>query len=140
MMGILGLISAPLAWAVAKGVQRGTQWMLGAPLDAVGLLVIEVGVLKTLEYCLLGYFVGKMLHTHRSTLIRHALLGLAAGAVFGSLIVAVNIADAPQHHLAHAKLFGLLVNELVFPAGCSVVLHFVAHLSDRGLGARRPSA
>ncbi len=31
MMGLLGLVSAPVAWAAAKGVQRGLQSMLSVP-------------------------------------------------------------------------------------------------------------
>jgi hypothetical protein len=131
VMGVLGFVSAPFGWAAAKGLQRGTQWMLGVPVDSVGLLVVQVGALKTVEYCLLGYLVGRMLLGGRSTLVRHACLGLAAGVVFGLSIVAVNIVHAPQHHLARAKLLGLVINELLFPIGCSMVLYFVGRLSDR---------
>jgi hypothetical protein len=131
VMGILGVVSAPFGWALAKGLQRGTQWMLGAPVDAVGLLVVQVGALKSVEYCLLGYFVGRMLQGRRSTLARHVYLGLAAGVVFGASIVAVTIAHSSEHHLAQGKLLGLVINEMLFPIGCSVVLYLVGHLPDR---------
>jgi formate/nitrite transporter FocA (FNT family) len=72
-----------------------------------------------------------MLQGRRSTLARHVYLGLAAGVVFGASIVAVTIAHSSEHHLAQGKLLGLVINEMLFPIGCSVVLYLVGHLPDR---------
>lgn len=137
LMGVLGVIFAPLAWAGAKGAQRGTQWMLGEPLDKLGPLVYQIGVVKAVEYALLGYLLGRLIRTPSSTLSRHALLGLAVGAVAGSLILGLNLMHAQGHALPLPKLVGTMVNELIFPAGCSVVIYFIARLSDRGSAMER---
>lgn len=137
MMGLLGLVCAPLGWALAKGVQRGTQWMLGTPLDTIGSLVFQVGALKTVEYSLLGFLAGKLAQLPHSTLIRYTLLGFGIGTVFGSAVVGVNLLHAPGHALPPAKLLSLSTNELLFPIGCAAVLYFITRLADQqGLGVR----
>lgn len=136
-MGMLGVLFAPLAWAGAKGAQRGTQWMLGEPLDTLGPLVYQIGAVKAVEYALLGYLLGRLIRSPSSTLRRHALLGLAVGAVAGSLILGLNLMHADGHTLPLPKVVGTIVNELIFPAGCSVVIYFIARLSDRDTAMER---
>lgn len=133
IMGLLGLVSAPVAWAAAKGVQRGVQWMVAAPLETIGPLVYQVGVAKTLEYALLGVLVGRLLRMPTSTLRAHALTGLAVGLVFGSVILWLNHAHAVAAGSAMptVRVVAICVNELIFPVGCAVVIYFVARLADR---------
>lgn len=137
VMGVLGLLFAPLAWAGAKGAQRGTAWMLGEPFEKLGPLVFQIGAVKMIEYAVLGYLLGRLIRTPSSTLTRHALLGLCLGAVAGSLILGLSLWHAVDHALPLPKLVGMMVNELIFPAGCSVVVYFIARLSDRGSAMER---
>jgi hypothetical protein len=127
-MGALGLICAPLAFAAAKGVQRGVQWVAGQPAEKVGALVLQTGLVKTVEYALLGYLLGRLIHTEKSTPRNHAMLGLAFGIAFASILLALNLAQGPA---PTPKLIGLVLNELVFPVGCSLVIYWVAKLTDR---------
>jgi len=133
IMGVLGLVAAPVAWAGAKGVQRGVQWMLGAPLETLGPLVYQVGAAKTLEYAVLGILLGRLIYTPRSTLRNHALIGLAVGAVFGAVILWLNHAHAAATGAAlpAARIAAICMNELLFPAGCAIVIYFVARFADR---------
>lgn len=142
IMGLLGLVSAPVAWAAAKGVQRGVQWMIGAPLETLGPLVYQVGAAKTLEYALLGVLVGRLLRNPPSTLRAHALTGLAVGVVFGGAILWLNhvhamAAGAP---LPAVRIAAIGTNELIFPVGCSIVIYFVARLADRTSAIERLAA
>jgi len=130
MMGLMGFLCAPLAWALAKGIQHGTLVMLDAPAEKLGLAVLQVGILKTLEYTLLAMAVGVLIRRHGSTLAQHFLVGLAVGCLFGAAIVGVNIWHAPGRSLPWARLLGLSVNEIVFPIGCVAVLHFISRLND----------
>ena len=130
IMGLMGLLCAPLAWALAKGVQHGTLAMLDAPVDKLGVAALQVGVLKTVEYTLLALAVAKLIRRQRSTLAQHFLVGLAIGVVFGAAIVGVNIWHAPGRVMPLARLLGLAVNEIVFPIGCVAVLHFISRLND----------
>lgn len=136
-MGWLGLICAPLAFAAAKGVQRGTAWINGQPLENIGALVIQTGALKTIEYAALGYLLGRIIRTPASTMRTHAMIGLLFGLTFGWLILALNLAHAAGASIPAPKAVGLLLNEIVFPLGCSLVIYFVAVLSDRDSAMER---
>jgi hypothetical protein len=130
IMGLMGLLCAPLAWALAKGVQHGTLSMLDAPADKLGTAVLQVGMLKTLEYTLLAMAVAKLMQRRRATLTQHFLVGLAIGVVFGAAIVGVNVWHAPGRVMPLARLLGLAVNEIAFPIGCVMVLHFISRLNE----------
>jgi hypothetical protein len=138
MMGLLGFLCAPLAWALAKGVQHGTLAMLDTHGEKLGIAVLEVGALKTGEYTLLAVAVARLMQMRHSTLLQHFLVGLGVGLVFGAAIVSVNLWHAPGHALPQARLLGLMVNEVIFPIGCVAVLYFIARLNDRAAaGAAR---
>lgn len=136
-MGYLGLLFAPLAWAVAKAVQRAVQWMLGMPFDTFGALAFQVGGVKTIEYTLLGYLLGRLIRTPASTLSRHALLGAIVGLCFGAAIVGLHLLHAPAAGVPLVKLVSLAVNEILFPVGCSVVIYFLAQFADRNAAVAR---
>lgn len=136
-MGWLGLICAPLAFAAAKGVQRGTAWINGQPMEQIGALVIETGMIKTIEYAALGYLLGRIIRTPASTVRNHAAIGLLFGLTFGWLLLALNLAHAGAASIPPPKAVGLMLNEFVFPLGCSLVIYYVAFLSDRGSAMER---
>ncbi len=142
MMGLLGLVSAPVAWAAAKGVQRGVQSMLGVPVETIGPLVYQVGAAKTLEYALLGILLGRLVRTPSSTLARHMLTGLLVGLVFGSLILMLNHVHASSTGggLPAVRIVAICVNELLFPIGCATVIYFVARFADRRSAIERLAA
>lgn len=142
IMGVLGLLSAPVAWAAAKGAQRGMQWMLNAPLETIGPLVYQVGAAKTLEYALLGLVLGRIIYTPRSTLRSHALIGLSFGVVFGAIILWLNHlgAVATGSALPVPRIAAICTNELIFPMGCAIVIYFVARFADRPSAIERLAA
>jgi len=141
IMGLMGLLCAPLAWALAKGVQHGTLVMLAAPADKLGPAVLQVGALKTVEYTLLALAVASLMRRSQATLSQHLLVGLAIGVVFGAAIVGINLWHAPGRVMPTARLLGLAVNEIIFPICCVAVLHFVSRLNTLGveLQPRRPA-
>lgn len=136
-MGALGLVFAPLAFAAAKGVQRGAAWINGQPLEKYGALVVQTGVVKTIEYAALGYLLGRIIRTPASTVRNHALIGLAFGIVFGGAILGLNMLHAESATLPTPRLLGVLINEMMFPIGCSLVIYYVAYLSDRASAMER---
>lgn len=142
MMGLLGLVSAPVAWAAAKGVQRGVQSMLGVPVETIGPLVYQVGVVKTLEYALLGVLLGRLVRTPSSTLRTHVLTGLLVGLAFGGMILLLNHmhASATGAGLPVARIVAICVNELLFPIGCATVIYYVARFADRRSAIERLAA
>jgi hypothetical protein len=142
LMGLLGLLSAPLAWAAAKGVQRGVQWMLGAPPETIGPLVYQIGIVKAVEYALLGILLGRMISTPRSTVGAHALAGLALGVGAAAVILWLNFQQAAVTGvpLPAARIVAICVNEIAFPVGCAVVIYFVARFADRTSALERLAA
>lgn len=126
LMGLLGLICAPLGFALAKGVQKGVAVLSGTPAAPIDALVLQIGGLKTIEYALLGVTLAWLLRSRRSTLGNHAFTGLTFGLVFGGAILGLEMAVA---EIPATKLLGLVFNEVLFPVGCASVLYLVDRLA-----------
>jgi hypothetical protein len=127
-MGLLGLICAPLAFAAAKGAQRGVAWMLGQPMEQITNLTYQIGAAKTLEYALLGFALGALIRTPRSTLPNHTGVGIVFGVLFAAVILWLNFSSGGQ--MPTPKVAATATNEFIFPIGCSLVIYWVAKLSD----------
>jgi hypothetical protein len=135
LMGVLGLISAPLAFAAAKGAQRGVAWILGQPMEQITNLTYQIGGAKTLEYALLGFVLGTLIRTPRSTLPNHTIVGLLFGALFAAIILWLNFAAGGQ--IPMPKIAATAANEFIFPIGCSLVIYWIARLSDSSSARER---
>jgi hypothetical protein len=119
VMGIAGLVGAPVAFTVAKVIHQGTLAALG--MEAAGGAIVLIGVLKSLEYGFLGAGLGWLTERRRVTLARYAGFGLAVGIVFGTAILLTT--RASQNPTPDtAKLVARGLDELFFPLGCSLVL------------------
>lgn len=132
LMGLLGLICAPLGFAVAKGVQKGVAVLSGTPAAPIDTLVLQIGGLKTIEYALLGVTLTWLIRSRRSTLFNHAMTGLIFGLVFGGGVLGLEMAAA---NVPATKLLGLVFNEVLFPIGCASVLYLVDRLAAAGARA-----
>ena len=121
-MGLLGLISAPVGFHVARAAHKGVGQALGLVAGAAAGSTFVVVTLKALEYGILGATVGGLGNRRGTTNLRvHLLAGAAVGVVFGSVIIAVLVRAAPQAPTA-IDLAAKAINELIFPIGCSFVL------------------
>ena len=121
-MGLLGLISAPLGFHVARAAHKGVGQALGLVSGvAVGSTFVVV-TLKALEYGILGATVGGLGNRGGKPNLRvHLLTGTVVGLVFGSAIIAVLMRAAPKAPTM-VDLVAKSINELIFPIGCSFVL------------------
>jgi hypothetical protein len=128
LMGVLGLICAPLAFAAAKGAQRGVAWMMGQPLEQISLLTYQIGAAKTLEYALLGFVLGTIIRTPRSTLPNHSFIGVGFGFLFAGAILWLSFNSGGA--MPAPRIAATATNEFIFPIGCSLVIYWVAKLSD----------
>jgi hypothetical protein len=121
-MGLLGLISAPLGFHVARAAHKGVGQALGLVAGAAAGSTFVVVTLKALEYGILGATVGGLGNRGGTPNLRvHLLTGTVVGVVFGSVIIAVLVRAAPQAPTA-IDLVAKGINELLFPIGCSFVL------------------
>jgi hypothetical protein len=132
LMGLLGLLAAPLALGVSRSLHQGAVKALeiagSASFFTPSLLLLAL--LKAVEYACLGAIVGWIGKRPWGGLIAHVVSGLIVGIVFGGAIVAFTQLNAPEP-LAAADLVSRGVNEIVFPVGCSLVLFSATAVVER---------
>jgi hypothetical protein len=132
LMGILGLLAAPLAFTVSRSIHQGavkTLEIAGSGADAPPVLLLAV--LKAVEYACLGLAIGWIGRRAWGGLSAHVATGLVLGLVFGSTIVALTYQMSPEPP-ATAALVSRGVNEILFPVGCSLVLFAATAMGQRG--------
>jgi hypothetical protein len=120
-MGLLGLLSAPLAFAVAKAAHKAVAQGLGLDV-ALGPSPLVLATLKGLEFAFLGAAVGWLATKSWAGMREHLLVGLVAGVLFGGAIVAYTLGSATTAPET-VTIVTLAANELIYPIGCAVVLY-----------------
>jgi hypothetical protein len=131
VMGLLGLISAPLAFNVARMIHKGVNAALGVAGTAGGASVFLIAGLKGVEYAVLGAVLGALTRRERgASLGAHVGAGAAMGLTFGVAIVTI-LARAAAKPMGPVDLAARSVNEVLFPVGCSLVLYAAQSLSKR---------
>lgn len=132
IMGVLGLVSAPLGFYAAKALHKGATQALAivsaAPLASPSPLVLA-GI-KGLEYAVLGVILGLITRRGNASVMLFVGIGLVVGVIYGGyilhLMVAIN--GAP---LSDSVFYSRSVNELLFPVGCSLVIFAAESLGRR---------
>src|SRR5829696_6673656 len=126
LTGVLGLLAAPTAFAVARSLHQSAAEALAVSgtVSTSDVSVVLIALLKGLEYGCLGLVVGWVGQRVWGGVFAHVAAGLAVGVVFGGAIVSLTYAAAPEP-LPAAKVVSQGVNEVLFPVGCALVL-FVA--------------
>lgn len=129
-MGLLGVLSAPLAFEVSRVLHKGTVEALAAS-GSVGdqLSPFLVAVIKGLEYGFLGVAVAWLGRRPWGGAVAHMCAGLAAGLIFGGLILLLLLGSSPQPPVADLVSRGM--NEVLFPVGCSLALYSAGALGER---------
>lgn len=129
-MGLLGLVSGPLAFQISRVFHKGTLEGLGA--TAAGGADVSpflIALIKGLEYGSLGLAVGWVGARSWGGLKAHVAVGLAIGLIFGGTIVALTVGSTPQ--MPTVDVASQSLNEILFPVGCSLVLFSAGALGDR---------
>lgn len=122
VMGILGLISAPVAFTSAKSLHEAVSSALGLAGGAAGgLSPFVLAALKAVEYGVLGAAAGTLAKRRRASLATHLGLGALIGVVFGGTIIGLGVAAGAKADLV--SLLSRAINEVLFPVGCSLVLY-----------------
>lgn len=138
--GLIGLVSGPLAWAAAKGVQKGVQALAGAPQDHLTPLFWTVCGVKGLEYALLGIGLARLVMRSETRVSQYLTLGVLLGAIGACIVVALNIANATMTGatLPAPKIASLIANEIFFISACCMVIYTAQALS-RHVGVLKAS-
>ncbi len=109
------LITTPLGFVGAKVIQKGVAVLLdgvAATGFVTGALLLEGG-LRALEYAVLAALLAWLIRQQWAGALAHMGLGLAVGIVFGLLIALF---------LAPDSFLGWIVEEVVFPTGCALIV------------------
>jgi hypothetical protein len=135
-MGIYGLLSAPLAFVIARAVHRAASLGLGVPLSP-GLSPLVVATIRALEFACLGVAAAWLASKPWGGIRAHALIGLTMGLLFGGPLLAYAMATTTA---SPVKLVGLAANEVLYPVGCAIVLFVAGSLGARMAEADRLGA
>ncbi|HKI00793.1 MAG TPA: hypothetical protein VKK31_02320 [Thermoanaerobaculia bacterium] len=122
-MGLLGLISAPLAFNVARTLHKGVNQALGVAGSVGGLSPFVLAALKAVEYGVLGAALGAVSkRPGGGSLGAHLGTGAAIGMTFGAAILTL-LARAAISPMSPVDLAAKGINEVLFPVGCALVLY-----------------
>jgi hypothetical protein len=133
--GLIGLLAGPLAWAAAKGVQKGVQALAGAPQDQLTPLFWSVCGWKGIEYALLGLGLARLVSAPAATLRAYLTLGVLTGLMSACVVIALNLNNAAASGVAlpAPRMASLFANEIFFASACCVVI-FTAQQLTRSVG------
>ena len=122
LMGLAGLLSGPLAFAIARSVARGVSAALGLQLaGSGGPSPLVLGMIKAVEYGCLAVLVGWVATRKKGGVLAHALVGFCTGIFFGGIALAyLDISSVKA--LSTVDWISRGINEVVFPVGCSLIL------------------
>lgn len=123
-MGLAGLLSAGVAFKIARAVQKGVGAALGIPPSVVkGPAPMVLGIIKAVEYGCLAGVIAWMARRKDRGAAAHVAVGLTTGIIFGGIVLGYTYSvNANLFSAADAMSRG--VNEVLFPVGCSLVLFF----------------
>jgi hypothetical protein len=127
-MGFAGLLSAPAALAVARTLHKSTaQALKVAEVGAAIAFPFFIAGLKGVEYAAFGLLLGWVGKRASSGLVAYAGSGLLIGAVFGTTIAAAITPGGFET----IKIIPPLVNEVLFPVGCSLAIYAADAIGKR---------
>lgn len=121
-MALLGLLSAPAGFAVARSVHKSVGSALQvAPGAAEALSPFLLAGIKAVEYGIFGLIVARLSGRPVISLRSHVLAGFAIGLIFGTLVLL--LLKRAQPALGALDLVGKTIPEFLFPAGCAAVVY-----------------
>jgi hypothetical protein len=132
-MGLAGLLSAPLAFAAARSLHKSAQQALSIIGTGSAASPVVLALVKAVEYGCLGVLLARLARRPGAGARAHGLAGLAVGVVFGGWIlwILVHAASGAGKPLPALAVASAAVNEILFPVGCSLVIHSAHSLGRR---------
>jgi len=129
MMGLMGVLSAPVAFAVARALHKGASKALdieGGPAGPSPWLLAGV---KAVQYGCFGLILAWAVKRFSASLKVHMGVGALVAIVFGGLIVSLSFAQTPKPPAM--VIATRAVNELLFPLGCAFALFAASAVADK---------
>lgn len=132
VMGVLGLLSAPLAFTIAKAAHKTVAQALAITGTAASVPTAgQMIALRVVEYAVLGWIAGWASTKPFGTLRFFAALGLVTGAAAAGVVVLLTVQGTASGAVPVVALVSKSVNEILFPLGCALVLYAVNMLDSR---------
>ena len=120
--GLAGLLSAPIAFTLARSLHKGVSAAMGLPIEASGSQSpLVLGVITAVEYGTLGVIISWSTRRGRGSAAAHALVGLCVGVFFGAIALSYLHLTSVKG-MGAADLLSRGINEVLYPIGCSLVL------------------
>jgi hypothetical protein len=126
LMGLIGLLSAPVAFNAARIVQRGLN--AGGSAGSAVPTALELSLAKGLEYAVFGMLMAYAAKSGRAR--TYLLSGLALAVAFTTYLeLRLVYGNSPTPPTATLMTRG--INELLFPIGCAFVLWFTTEIGTK---------
>jgi hypothetical protein len=138
LMGVAGLLAAPVALNAANVLQKSLAGALGVDTPSGGLAPVGVMLVRAVEYGCLGAALGWIGRRAWGGALEHLVLGLLTGLAFGAAALLL-VAQSTPGPLGVDAFVVRGVNELLFPVGCALVA-YAATVLGRHAGTDRPQA
>lgn len=139
--GLIGMISAPLALGLARGVQKAVAGAVSAPAQTVLVSLTVVGVVRAIEYGILGWLLARLAARSENQARRYLGSGASVGIPFGAAMTGVTWLMAQQagKPVAAPALVSTAMNEMFFPIACSFVVYLAAHIGKLVTAVQEPA-
>lgn len=123
LSGLAGLLAAPLAFTLARAAHKSAAQALDLPpMAPSGPSPALLATLKGVEYATLGVVLVWIAKRPWGGMAAHGAAGAIIGTLFGGTIISLTVAAA-QAPVSAATLLARIVNEILFPVGCALVLY-----------------
>jgi hypothetical protein len=131
LVGAIGFLAAPAAFAIARGLHKSASQTLSLPIAPAGSPTpMTIAAIKAVEYLVLGLIAAHVMSSAKAGFPRLLLVGIGVGVAFGGFIVWLQASAAPAP-MPTPALAGRVVNEVLFPIGCACALWVTRVLARR---------
>jgi len=132
-MALLGLLSAPAGFAIARSVHKSVGSALSvAPGAAEALSPFLLAGIKAVEYGVFGLVVARLSARPSISLAHHLRAGLLIGVVASAVLSALALRAQPA--MTAGVLAGRAVAEVLFPVGCAALIYVTERASRLARG------
>jgi hypothetical protein len=126
LAGLISMIFAPLAVAAAKSSQKVMAGMIGAADQPAALSLATVSVMRAIQYGILGWLLATLARKGVERPLPYLASGSAVGVILGGAIAALTYHAAVTNGMTPGlpKIASSIVNEVLAPIGCAMVIYF----------------
>lgn len=123
--GLLALIVAPLAVALAKSSQKIMAGLVSAAEQEAMLSLSAISSLRAVEYGVLGWLLARLVQKSEIRASRYFSAGGAVGLIFGTTIAwfAYQAGISKGLYPSAVQIVSSVINEVIFPLGCAGVIY-----------------